>query len=136
MENEKFQKLKNAIENELKLDDNNIMNKSIQLSNFYMSILQIYNKELKELKIKLLGKDKCYGERYHHYKFKFDYQLDSKSEIDNYVRADEIFYNKALEYSQQEIQVDFLEQSLTHINNIGFKIKNYIDLQKLKQGLF
>ena len=135
MKSEDFQKLKLKVEVELKITEENVMEKSIQLSNLYANILQIYTKELKFLKTKGHEKDKIFGELYHHYKFNFNFQLDSKGEIESYIKADNTFYNIALEYSQQEVQVKYLEQLLEHINNLGFRIKNYIDLKKISKGL-
>lgn len=134
MKIEDFQKFKDLVDKELKVDENNITSKSIQLSNVYTQFLKIYSKELKDLKAKQVERDKIYGELYHHYKFEYDHALETKAEIDTYVRKDPKFYQIALEYSQIEVQVKFLEDTLAHINNIGFRIKNYIDLQKLSKG--
>lgn len=135
MKNEDFQKLKELVESRLKINDDNVMNKSLDISNIQIEILKIHSKEFRLLKIKQLDKDKVYGELYHFYKFKFDHSLDSKSEIDTYIRADDKFYQIALEISQQEIQVNFLEKTLEMINTMGYKIKNYVDLQKISKGL-
>jgi len=135
MKVEDFQKLKDVVEKELKITDENVLEKSIQLSNFYAKFLQIYSKELKILKSLYHEKDKVYGKLYHHYKFEGDFQLDTKAEVEAYIKADDTYYKIALKYSQQEIQVKFLEQVLDHINNLGFRIKNYIDLKKMSQGL-
>jgi len=110
------------------------MEKSIQLSNLYSKTLQIYSKELRILKMKKVDMEKTFGELYHKYKFNFDYQLDTKAEVENYIKSDDIYYKLALEYAQQEVQVNFLEQTLGHINNMGFRIKNYIDLKKISLG--
>ena len=130
-----FQKLKLFFENELKITEQNIMEKSIQLSNFYSKTLQIYSKELRILKMKKVEMDKTFGELYHKYKFKYDFQLDTKAEVETYIKSDDIYYKLALEYAQQEVQVNFLEQTLGQINNMGYRIKNFIDLKKISQGM-
>ena len=135
MKSESFQKLKRKVEEELKLTDENVMAKSIQLSNFHNQIRSLYVKELHILKNKAAEKDKIYGELYHKYKYNFDYTLDTKGEVEAYIKSDDIYYQTALQYAQQEIQVKYLEETLNHINNMGFRIKNYIDLQKMKLGL-
>jgi hypothetical protein len=136
MQQDAFDKLKKYVDQELKITEENILDKSIQISNLYNQFLKLYNKELFDFKNKLLEKDKIYGELYHHYKFKFDYNLDTKSEIDNYIRSDEKYYQMALECVKLEVQVKFLEQILENINNLGYRIKNYIDLMKFKKGVF
>lgn len=144
-----FQKFKKRIEEQLKISPSNVDEKNIALSNLYINLLQIWSKEMKILKQISADKDKIYGDLYHHYRFgntpkngqiyrvnqQIDFQLDSKSEIDVYIRSDNIYYQKALEYSDQEIIVKFIEQSLDIINSLGYRIKNYIDLQKMKKGL-
>jgi hypothetical protein len=135
MKSESFQEFKIKIEKELRLTEDNIEEKSIQLSNIYSNVLSIYSKELKIFKNMQIEKDKIYGELYHKYKFEFDYQLDSKSEVDSYIKSNELYYKLALECANQEVQVKFLEQTLEHINNLGFRIKNYIDLKKISKGL-
>lgn len=135
MKTEDFQKLKDYVEQQLKVTDENIMAKTIELSNLQVYISKVYSKELKTLKTKGLEKDKIYAELYHHYKFKFDFALESKAEIDTYVKGDDKYYQVALEYAQLEVQMAYLEQVLSNINNLGFRINNYVALKKLKMGL-
>jgi hypothetical protein len=142
MKNEDFQKLKDTTEQELKITPENAMDKSIQLSNLYISFLKIHSKEKRVYEVKKLEKEKIYGELYHWYKFpvpnktgdKFDFQLGSISEIDIYIKSNPQYHQLALECTQLEVQLNFIEQTLQHINNLGFKIKNYIDLLKISKG--
>jgi hypothetical protein len=135
MKSDDFQKLKDKIEQELKITEDNVMEKSIQLSNLYSIILKIYSKELRFLKEKILDKDKIFGELYLHYRHKFDYNVETKAEAETYIKADPKYYQIALECAQVEVQVVFLEKTLTHIDNLGFRIKNFVDLKKIKLGL-
>jgi hypothetical protein len=135
MTNEDFQKLKKVINSQLTITDENVMTKSVQISVIYADLMEIWSKELRELKNISHRKDKIYGDLYHHYKFKFNYQLDSAKEIDNYVKADDKYYQVALEYSNQEVIVKYLEQTLTHINNLGFRITSYVEMKKMKKGI-
>jgi len=135
MKSESFQKLKAKVESELKITPENVEQKSLQLSNFHTQCLQLFVKELSILKKKLLDKDKIYGELYHKYKYNFDYQLDTKGEVEAYIKADDKYYQIALECAQQEVQVKYLEDTCLQINNLGFRIKNFIDLRKIDKGL-
>jgi len=135
MKSESFQKLKIKIEEELKITPENVEAKSLQLSNFHTQCLQIFVKELQILKNKIIEKDKVYGELYHKYKYNFEYQLDTKGEIESYIKADDKYYKIALECAQQEVQVRYLEDTVTQINNIGFRIGNFINLRKIDKGL-
>jgi len=135
MKQEDFNKLKDIIEKELTLTESNIHDKSLQISNYYIKFLQIYNKEVKLLKNLYHSKEKKFGDLYHYYKFKYEFQLGTKSEIEVYINSNDEFHDISMEFSNQEIIVKYLEQILDHINNVGYRIKNYIELQKLKQGL-
>ena len=80
-------------------------------------------------------KDKLYGDLYHEYKFKSDFQLDNRGEIDVYIKANDKYYNKCLEYQTQEIIVKYIEETLQNITTTGYRIKNYVDLLKLKMSM-
>ena len=135
MDLKSFSKLKEIIEKELFFNEDNVERMSLHTSNLYMKYLRVYSNEVKILKGISLEKNKIFGELMHHYKFKVDFQLDSKSEIESYIRSDEKYYNISLEYSNQEIVVEYLEKILSRINTMGFEIKNYIEIVKLKKGL-
>jgi len=135
MTKDEFKKLKLMVEKSLKITHDNVTDKTISLSTLYANLIQVYSKEVKILKTKFHDKEKIYGDLYHHYKFNFQFQLDTKAEVEAYIKADNKYYTAALEYVDQEIVVKFIEQTLDHINNIGFRIKNYIDLKKMEKGL-
>jgi len=137
MKTEDFQKLKDRIEIELKVTEDNVMEKSIQLSNLYSMVLKIYSKELKSLKEKKLEIDRCFGINYAKYKNEGynGRSVESIKEAEIYIFNDNQYYQLKLEFSQIETQVNFLEKTLTHIDNLGFRIKNFVDLKKMKLGL-
>lgn len=135
MKSEHFQELKKRIESELKITPENVEEKSLQLSNFHTQCLQIFIKELGILKNKLIEKDKIYGQLYHKYKYNYQYTLETKNEVDAYIKADDLYYNIALECANIEVQVKYLEDVCMQINNLGFRIKNFIDLRKIDKGL-
>jgi len=132
---EKFKVLKTKVEIDLFVDESNAAEKSLKFSSLYSKYLSLYMQELRLLKNILTEKDKLYGELYHKFKFKNDYQLDSSKEIDTYVRSDESFYQKCLDFQNQEIVVNYLEQTLQNITNTGYRIKNYIELLKLRMSI-
>jgi len=135
MKIEDFKKLKLKVENDLLVDETNAAEKSLNFSRLYSKYVSLYMQELRILKNLSAEKDKIYGELYHKFKFKSDYQLDSNKEIDVYVKADDKYYNKCLDFQNQEIIVSYLEMTLQNITNTGYRIKNFIELLKLKMGL-
>lgn len=132
---EQFNTIKAKVELDLNIDELNAAEKSLKFSSLYNQYLLLYLKELKILKTLALEKDKLFGELYHKYKFQNNYQLDTSKEIETYVRADELYYKKCLDYQNQEIIVKFLEETLQNINNTSYRIRNYIELLKLRMGI-
>lgn len=132
---DQFKKLKEIVEKELEITEDNIEQMSIKSGNLYHKYLKLYSQELQKLKEIAIYKEKVYGELYHKYKFEGQYELSTKTEVDVYVKSDEIYYNKCLEEANQEIIVKYLEAVVDSILKMGFQIKNYIELQKLKNGI-
>jgi hypothetical protein len=132
---EQFKALKAKVEINLDVDESNAAEKSLKFSSLYSKYLALYMQELRLLKTLSTEKDKLYGELYHNFKFKNNYQLDSSKEIETYVRSDQSFYQKCLDFQNQEIVVKYLEETLQNINSTGYRIKNYIELLKLKMGV-
>lgn len=135
MTNKQFNRLKKIVEQQLRLDENNIEKMSIQSGTLYHKYLKFYLQELHILKEIGVTKDKIYGELYHKYKYEGDYQLSTKTEVDVYVKNDQKYYTKCLEEANQEIIVKYLECVVDSIMKMGFQIKNYIELIKIRNGI-
>lgn len=135
MDLEKYKELKLKVENDLVVNETNAAEKSLAFARLYSKYTSLYLQELRLLKKMATEKDKLYGELYHEFKFKSDFQLDNRNEIDIYVKANERYYNKCLAFQNQEIVVKYLEETLQNITTTGYRIKNYVDLLKLKMGL-
>ena len=135
MDIENFKSLKLKAEKDLIVNETNAADKSLEFARLYSKYTSLYMQELRILKQMSTDRDKLYGDLYHKLKFKNDYQLDSSKEIDIYIKSDESYYNKCLEFQNQEIVVKYLEETLQNITVTGYRIKNYVDLLKLKMGL-
>ena len=133
---EQFKVLKAKVEDDLLVDESNAAEKSLKFSSLYSKYLALYMQELRLLKTLNTDKDKLFGELYHFYKFENNFQLDSSKEIETYVRSNLKFYNKCLEFQNQEIIVKYLEEVLQNITNTGYRVKNYVELLKLKMSLW
>ena len=132
---EKFELLKQRADKDIKVDLSNIVEKSLKFSSIYHNYSKLYIDELKQLKELSLEKEKIFGELYDKYKFHNDYKLDSKTEIEIYVKSDKQYFEIAQKYYQQESIVKYLEQLIDNINKVGYNIKNYIELEKIKLGI-
>jgi len=135
MKDLQFLRLQNRIKDCLKIDENNVEKKCLDLSTLNFFIQKQYNIELKKLKLKSIEKDKIFGSLYDKFKYHFDYKLDSKAEIEVYVKSDDKYISIAQEIVEIEIQVNFLEKMLDQINQAGFRINNYTNLKKIRMGM-
>ncbi|MEM4260971.1 MAG: recombination mediator protein UvsY [Candidatus Woesearchaeota archaeon] len=131
---EDLEKLKKIASEDLKITEDNLAKKSLDIPILYHKYLDIFINELKQLKQLSLDKDKLYGKLYHHYKFESNYSLDTKNEIEVYVKGNDEYYIKALAYYQQEIVVKYLESILDAFTKMGFNIKNHIEFKKFLAG--
>jgi hypothetical protein len=131
-----FKKLKIVVEKDLKWDKDTAQSKEIQLSTLYAKYLDVFMTQANIRRKLELKKLKLYGTLYHKYKFDFQFQLDTKSEVESYINADDEYYDLSLELSNQEMITNYLGEVLKEINTIGFNIKDYIELEKLKRGVY
>jgi hypothetical protein len=132
---DELEKLKSIFEKEISINEDNVLQMSIDITKISSKYLKIFIKEIRIKKRMEIEKDQMYGKLYHKYKHEFKFQMDSSKEIDTYVRSDDSYYNKCLELSNQEVITEFLEKALDIINRAGFSVKNYIDLMKLRSGI-
>lgn len=135
MTNENLEKLKKHIEDVLRLTKDNVMNKTLELSGLYDNVLRLLIKELKIYKTLEIEKDELYGTLYHKYTKEFEYQLDTKYEVENYIFKDKLFVQKRLNIQDRELTVKYLEGVLDNIKNTSFQIKSYVDQLKIQQGI-
>lgn len=132
---DELNELKKRFEKQIQINEDNVLEKSLEIVRLTSTYLNIFTKELKIRKQLEVEKDQLYGKLYHHYKFKFNFSLDSQKEIDTYVKADDTYYQKCLDLSNQEVITQFLESILETLNKSGYSIKSYIELLKIKNGL-
>jgi hypothetical protein len=58
-----------------------------------------------------------------------------KSEVNNYIDADDDIINLTLKIGIQQEKIDLLDSIIRSLNNRGFLIKNAIDFEKFKVGM-
>lgn len=136
MDVDTFNKLKRLAEREIAFDATNVYEVSARVPNLYQKYLDIYMNEYKILKKIDIDMDKLYGEKLKHYKHSDNYKWDNKGELDSQIKSDNDYHTKRIEHAKQEHIVKYLEEVLDNIKRLSFSIKNYIDLQKFKHGVF
>jgi hypothetical protein len=87
----------------------------------------------KRIKVEF-DRDNRYQELYIHYKFDYDIKLTDK-EIKDFVYKDTeyIKFNKTI--AEQNNLITFLESSIKNLESVRWDIKNFIEWQKIKNGL-
>ncbi len=130
--------LKLQFDDEIKLTSENIYDKLMTYSSLYHKYMEMYTSALKEINKLKIEKDKVYGELYHAYRFqnKLDgYDISKTTEVDIYVKQDEIYYRLLLKINSQEEIVKFLEGCVKIIDKLSYTIRSIIEYQKFKNGM-
>jgi hypothetical protein len=131
MDIKSFKQLMLQLDEELKINEKNLEQKSMAIPLIYHQYLDIYSKELRHLRKLELEKKKEYAISYEKVKHKSNVSWETKTEIESQVYNDPSFYSKCVEYNEQETMVNQLELSLKNIQNMSYQIKNIIEWRKL-----
>jgi hypothetical protein len=134
MEEQDFLRLQKKISEELNINDVDILLITTKIPKMYNNYLMIYLKELEKHKILLSQKDVLYKEKYHYYKFNYSFSLDTKAEIEAYVKGDDKYSELILKINKHRIQLDYLEKTLDNISGLKWNIKNYIEIRNFQEG--
>jgi len=135
MDQQNFIKLKKYIESKIKLTKDNLEEKSASLSTLYFYCVDIYSDEFKIYKNMKVDSESIYGKLYKKYAYGYNIQLKTKNEIDAHIWSDEEYFACMKNLNHQEAVVRFLEESITMIKQIGYTIKNMIEIQRAKSGV-
>lgn len=127
-------KLKAKIDLDLTINEDNVTKKSLNSAYMYHQYLDLFLAESRELKVLSVEKDRIYGKLYEHYKFNHTQSLDSKSEIEAWIRADQKYIDIVTKFNEQEIVCLYLEKVTESINKLSFSIKNFIEFKKYLSG--
>lgn len=132
---EEFQK---KVDKDLEITKDNVYEKSMNYSSIYHKYISTYYRALNKLNELKIDKDKIYGDLYHEYKFQNKnggYEISTKTEVDLYVKRDDIYIKVAKQFSNQEGIVKYLELVLDDIKSMSYTLKNYIEFEKLRMGV-
>lgn len=136
MDDKMFRNLKATAKKDLQFNADNAGQKAIEMPNLYQKYLDFYidqMREMKELQVKI---DFKYGELYKHYKFEDNHSWGNKGEIETQINSNSEFYELKKEMVKKEFVIKYLEEVLDNIKRMSFSIKNFIDLEKFKAGMY
>lgn len=109
----------------------NLLPKSIEISNSFPRYYDIYVSEFEIYNNILAEKEKLYGELYNKYRYDNQKEARTKNEIEPFIHSDESYYQLCLRANEQEKVVKYLEGICDAIKRMGYNIKNIIDLKNL-----
>lgn len=131
--NDAVNKMKDEILEDMRLDEENFMEKSLRVPMIFSKWLERFIKaKAKYMEIKT-DLDRIYGERYEYYKTEYVRELKI-SEIEAYILKDPIYIEKLREYNNIKLYVEFLTSIMETVRGLSFNIKNYIEAKKFYSG--
>lgn len=125
---------KKQVEKETHIDADNVHEMTLKILNIRMRYLDKYSEEKQKLKAIDLEMSKQYSRLYEHYKFNGNYKLDTKSEVEAFIKGDAEYHRLRIKYEAQELAVDYLHLVCSTIEKYGYYIKSHIDFMQLKNG--
>lgn len=135
MKDEVFEKVKSKIKSDLSINESNVLLKTIEIPKLFIRYSELFVKQMEHYKLLLLSKDKLYGELYEKYKYKGQYNLSTKGEVEAFVYSDEEWISLNKECIKQECITKFLENVLSDVKQLSFNLKNFIEYKKYLEGV-
>ena len=139
MENEKNLKIDKLaelyarVEADFTLNEGNVMEKSLRAPILYNKWMMEFTKRSLELKQKMVNLEKIAGRKTKY--FKEEYNRDLKvGEIEKYLFTDDEYVNIYRQTRELEVICAYLEGITKKMSNLGFDVKNYIELKKFLNG--
>lgn len=130
-----FEELQNFLEEELTFSESNISLKTMKLAAMQQKLIRLLGsltKEKADIETKL---DELYGTLYRFYKFESEYRWDTKTEIESQIYSDKKYVPIKTKLNNIISQITVVGKSLDSLKDISYHIKNYIDFQKLMNGM-
>jgi hypothetical protein len=131
-----FLQLRKEILNELTLNKENIHEQSLKAPMLSCKYSNYYIK-LKRMLIKLENdKNKMYKDLYIYYKSpKNGFIVNTKSEVESFIFGDDKWIDIFTKCEEYKIRVEFLKESILMFKNISYIYSNFIESEKLRQGV-
>jgi uncharacterized membrane protein YgaE (UPF0421/DUF939 family) len=137
MEIEKFKKFVKEVDLWMELTEENLLSKSATLPKMIHTTMDIFAKEMRELKKLEVQKKEMYGKLLEEFKYgtKSQYRWENKSEIETQIYTDKTFIELLNRYNEQEVMVQHLEGILSNLKGMSYQIRNMIEYKKFVLGI-
>lgn len=126
--------LKKRIDVDLTINEGNVLKKSLDQPILYHKYLDLFMAEMRQLKRLAAEKDKIYGVLYEKYKFNHNQVLDTKGEIEAWIRVDAQYLKIITDFNDQEVVCKYLENVVDCVSRLSFSIKNFVEYKKFLSG--
>ena len=130
-----FNDIRKEAENDLSLDFENLDSESLSVPQKYQKYLDYFRAYSIAYKQKEKERDSKYRELYEYYRDHYSVKLKN-TEIEYYVKSEEEYQKISSELHKLKTNLEYIEGILKQISQLNFQIKNAIEWQKFKAGLF
>jgi hypothetical protein len=135
LSDKEFNDLQDYLEDKLTFNEENIGLKTMELASIHHKLIRLLSSMTKD-KTAIEGKlDEMYGTLYKFYKFESEYRWETKGEIESQIFSDKRYSTIKERANLITVQITFVGKSLDSLKEISYQIKNYIDFQKLMNGI-
>lgn len=129
-----FVRLKKQVAKDLQINNENVLQKSLELPSLFTRYLNILTNLSYKLNRKKKEQSSLFHKLYHYYKFEYKYELRNKGEIEAYIHGNKDYISISNVVEDLELMCEFLEKTLANIRQISFTIKNYVELRRFESG--
>lgn len=131
---DKLAELFERVESDLEVSEDNVSEKSLKCGYIYGKWLREFTSRSVELKQKKVDLEVAVGKLTKYYKEEYNRDLKA-TEVEKYLFTDEKYVKLYRQVRILESVCEYLEGSLKKFANLGFDIKNYIEIKKFLNGV-
>lgn len=120
------------------ITEENVFEMTTKYASNYHKYAEIRYKQNKILDKLTLELDKVYGILYQQYRYENKsngYALDTKSEVEIYIKKDPEYQEIYVKYLNQKSLIKYLDTTLDIIKSNSYLLKSYPELKKLYEGM-
>jgi len=126
--------LRTIIKEELEVDTTNLEGEVAKNCSLAQKYIDLLLREEKKLNVLQKSHNILMGERFVHYKTKFDYLASTQKELMIYINGDKDVAMSNHKVRNQEVIINFLAKTVDNFKSRGFALKSLVDLVKFLSG--
>lgn len=130
-----FDELKREAQEDLKIDEENMEKKSLEISSLYGKYLEYFRRFSEAYTKAEHQRDQKYAELYEYYSTQYHVKLKN-NEVPTYIKGNEEYQKLDKRVKEIHNSIQYIEGVLKQIGQMSFNIRNSIEFKKFKEGLF